>query len=68
MHSVHYITFPFNILFIIEGISEEYEGEWVEGINCGAQLTHKGCMHGWGRYVFSDGAVYEGQWIAGKVS
>ena len=25
-------------------------------------------MHGWGRYIYSDGGIYEGEWIGGKVN
>jgi len=28
----------------------------------------QGKMHGYGRYVYADGGVYEGQWVDSKMS
>lgn len=39
-----------------EGVSEQYDGDWVAGK-----------MHGWGKYCYSDGSVYEGEFANGKV-
>jgi hypothetical protein len=51
-----------------QGIVEEYEGDWFDGTN---EMYHAeivpGNIEGFGRYTYSDGAVYEGRWRDGKV-
>ena len=36
-------------------VVEKFEGDWSDGK-----------MHGYGRYVYADSGVYEGQWIDSK--